>query len=757
MTNTTIPGQAQGAASAAGSFYRWEAPGKPISVLMSLDLIDRLEREVLESFKAVTKRGSEIGGVLVGRVVPGAVTTVTVEQFEPVECSYSRGPLYLLTDEERAGLAATVARVKNSAAGLTVTGYFRSNTRRELVLDEEDLAIASESFSDPTNVLLLVRPFAMKPSAGGFFIWEDGRMEGESTSLQFAFKRGELVKNFAQYIVDGSTKAGEAPPSREPLVMPRREEPKPAPPPLRDSKPSFTLPAKRDEPPVPAPAALKREEPKPAATAPPKREEPSPLTFRREERPPIIPSVAKREERPAGPTLVSKRDEPVAPPPPAAKREEKPPVPPVTVRVQERSPITVKREEKTVAPPAVTKREEPASAKKEEKLAAAKPGEVSVRPAAVKEEAKPEPPAAPAAKAAAPVFAENAAEAGPGRSGALKWMIVALVVVGLAVGGYFMFLGSHGQDASKPADSGLGLTAQRSAGQLVVSWNRSAPAIASATRAILTIKDGDHNEDVELDLGTLRNGSVVYPPMTNDTGFRLEVTNLKDGRSVSESVRAIAGRPSPALGAAQPQLPAAKPVPGAPVQPAPATPAQAAATPVQAPSTAEPPKVTAGPAVTAAPPKPESLAARLRASAPQELPAPPQLEGSANALTGSAPVSSAPVAAAPIVAQAPAQQAAAPQAAAPVIGGRAREARLIKQATAVYPPMALQTRVMGTVRVRATVGKDGRVKQAAAVSGPTMLRQAAVDAVRKWIYSPALLNGELVESETQADVIFGQR
>jgi protein TonB len=71
--------------------------------------------------------------------------------------------------------------------------------------------------------------------------------------------------------------------------------------------------------------------------------------------------------------------------------------------------------------------------------------------------------------------------------------------------------------------------------------------------------------------------------------------------------------------------------------------------------------------------------------------------------------------------------------------------------------MALQTRVMGTVRVRATVGKDGRVKQAAAVSGPTMLRQAAVDAVRRWIYAPAMLNGELVESETQADVIFGQR
>jgi hypothetical protein len=167
MTNTTIPGQSQGAADAAGSFYRWEAPGKPISVLMSLDLIERLEREVLESFKAVTKRGSEIGGVLVGRIVPGTVNTVTIEQFEPVQCGYSRGPLYLLTDEEKAGLQATVARVKNLGDGLTVAGFFRSNTRRDLVLDEEDLALASEFFSDPNNVFLLVRPYAMKPSAGG--------------------------------------------------------------------------------------------------------------------------------------------------------------------------------------------------------------------------------------------------------------------------------------------------------------------------------------------------------------------------------------------------------------------------------------------------------------------------------------------------------------------------------------------------------------------------------------------------------------
>ena len=65
-----------------------------------------------------------------------------------------------------------------------------------------------------------------------------------------------------------------------------------------------------------------------------------------------------------------------------------------------------------------------------------------------------------------------------------------------------------------------------------------------------------------------------------------------------------------------------------------------------------------------------------------------------------------------------------------------------------------QARITGIVRVHAVVGKNGRVKKATALSGPQMLRQAAVDSVMKWVYSPAILNGEPVEAETQVDVNF---
>jgi len=121
MTNTTTPVESIGAPTGAASFYRWEVAGKPIAILFSLDLMDRLEREVLESFKAVTKRGSEIGGVLGGRVVAGSQPTVIVEQFEPVECDYSRGPLYLLSDEDKVRMKQALERVAKAGRG-TGTG-----------------------------------------------------------------------------------------------------------------------------------------------------------------------------------------------------------------------------------------------------------------------------------------------------------------------------------------------------------------------------------------------------------------------------------------------------------------------------------------------------------------------------------------------------------------------------------------------------------------------------------------------------------
>lgn len=56
----------------------------------------------------------------------------------------------------------------------------------------------------------------------------------------------------------------------------------------------------------------------------------------------------------------------------------------------------------------------------------------------------------------------------------------------------------------------------------------------------------------------------------------------------------------------------------------------------------------------------------------------------------------------------------------------------------VYPEMARAAEVEGTVVVRMLVNKEGRVEKASVVSGHPMLDAAALDAVRNWIFKPAL-------------------
>ena len=58
-----------------------------------------------------------------------------------------------------------------------------------------------------------------------------------------------------------------------------------------------------------------------------------------------------------------------------------------------------------------------------------------------------------------------------------------------------------------------------------------------------------------------------------------------------------------------------------------------------------------------------------------------------------------------------------------------------------YPPMAQSIGVQGAVVVSVTVSETGRVLEAHAVSGHPTLRQASIDAARRWQFSPTMLNG----------------
>jgi protein TonB len=528
---------------------------------------------------------------------------------------------------------------------------------------------------------------------GAFFIKEGGSLRGEASCLEFPFHTADLMS---------SRHAGGA------------ADPAPAVPPPAAPKPAARAQivpiATRREVPVPPPAAV-----------PPAREtaaSPAPAE------PP-----SQRQERAAEPR---KAAEPAAPPPAAPEAAKPPQTPPARVEAEE-------------AP----KAEAPAAARpesKEKETAAAI--ESPAAPEAQKSVPAPSRPE-PAEKVSVPVsavesWATEVPSSGP-LSGKVAWIAGAAVVV-LALVGLFVYPGLLVHHATRPAapaasasrqdSSPLSLRVERTANELVLTWNRDADPIQKARSARLSIADGERHENYDMNLEELRKGSIVYMPVTPDVSFRMEVMGQGEEKTASELVRVLRTSPMPDEAA---KTVAQKPAAPAGQAAAPAT--DAAAAQPEAPARVAPTPVK--------PFKMEPLAQRLRPATQGDLPEAPALGDAAP----SQPLNLGSVAPAPPVVSAPAPLAAAAappeKKAAAAQGGHVQPGQLILRKEPDYPRLARQTGVKGAVEVEATVGADGKVKSVKVLSGHPMLQKAAVDAVMQWVYKPTLLNGKAVESQTR--------
>ena len=82
------------------------------------------------------------------------------------------------------------------------------------------------------------------------------------------------------------------------------------------------------------------------------------------------------------------------------------------------------------------------------------------------------------------------------------------------------------------------------------------------------------------------------------------------------------------------------------------------------------------------------------------------------------------------------------------------EGNLISKVQPVYPSLARQARIQGSVLLRAIISRSGTIRDLNVISGHPMLVGAAIEAVRQWRYRPYILNDEPVEVETQITVNF---
>jgi TonB family protein len=662
MSQQFSPAQRSDASVFPAPSYAWRAPEKALTVRLPFDLIDRLEREAVENFRSIDALGSEIGGLLFGGVEPNAAAKIWIEDFEVIPCDYSRGPFYRLSDTDLARVDAAIER-RGGAGAARVAGFFRSHSRKGLALDAEDMQVIEARFRDPWQIALLVRPFATKVSTAGIFIWEDGRMRGEASYLEFPFRSSELAADSA---ADLDATAGDADA------------------PLQSLRPLTRAAV------VPMPSRLKLARPSP---------------------PPTVSSWAEPVAVASGP--------PAAPLPPAAD----PPAMPAA-KIEEPSPVVLSEASK------------PADLPDSPKLAAPEPK--AAEPLSQPEPVETEEPAAPAARAS---------------RGKLLWLAVAAALVACS-GALFLYPGLFRHNVRPPA--ALTLRIERTATDLLLTWNRDSDAVRNAKKAVLSISDGDRQENLELNLSDLRNGSIVYSPLSSDVSFRMEVTGPDQLKTASESVRVLRTKPSP-MGpedgsAATPAK--QESAPRAASENAPAADAAAAdAAATDEAAVEETPAARRAPTGTFSVP---SLAQRLRPALPTDLPEAPVLGATADSsgqvnlgALSPATISAVPRPSAPPEAKTAPEAKTTPEPARDI-----RQPVLVSRVNPVYPDLARQQRISGTVSLSVTIGVNGRISSVKALAGPELLRRPAMDAVKQWVYSPMTMNGRPVETEKQIDLNF---
>jgi protein TonB len=91
------------------------------------------------------------------------------------------------------------------------------------------------------------------------------------------------------------------------------------------------------------------------------------------------------------------------------------------------------------------------------------------------------------------------------------------------------------------------------------------------------------------------------------------------------------------------------------------------------------------------------------------------------------------------------------------VGGQIQPPRKLKDVTPVYPEIAKEARIQGIVIVECTISPRGTVSDVKVLRGIPLLNDAALDAVRQWVYTPTLLNGIPVPVIMTVTVMFQLR
>jgi TonB family protein len=88
------------------------------------------------------------------------------------------------------------------------------------------------------------------------------------------------------------------------------------------------------------------------------------------------------------------------------------------------------------------------------------------------------------------------------------------------------------------------------------------------------------------------------------------------------------------------------------------------------------------------------------------------------------------------------------------VDGLTQERKVVFARRPIYPKLAIQAHITGTVKLAVLIGEDGTVERIRLISGHPFLLPAAMDAVKQWEYEPTRWQGLPVAVLTTVSVGF---
>jgi hypothetical protein len=205
-------------------YFNWEPESAAVSVHMHLGAIEGMARDIIERVSRQPRPNVEVGGLLLGRLKPGDRPEVWIERYQRIPCAHSFGPKFVLDRDDMEGLEKAATTVLASG-DIAVVGFYRSHARPGFELEESDFELIRRYFSDPSDLILLVKAASAANLAGRFYTW-DALSGAQPVGGEFPFS-GRVVSS--DTLPDTPETAGDAEVTSlsrpRPVAAAPREEP----------------------------------------------------------------------------------------------------------------------------------------------------------------------------------------------------------------------------------------------------------------------------------------------------------------------------------------------------------------------------------------------------------------------------------------------------------------------------------------------------------------------------------------------------